>query len=80
MVSDGTADDTKRASAADMLKEMLANEDLPSVDVLKEMSLLGFSRRTVFSAKKDIQAEAYRKDNAWYWRLAPDREENVNAD
>ena len=80
MVSDGTADDTKRTSAADMLKEMLANEDLPSVDVLKEMSLLGFSRRTVFSAKKDIQAEAYRKDNAWYWRLAPDREENVNAD
>jgi hypothetical protein len=61
----------KSSDVTACLLEMLDNRDMLSTDVLSEMAQLGVSRRTVFSVKKDIGVEAYRKDNAWYWRLPP---------
>lgn len=59
----------KRSDVIDFLIEMLQDQDILSCDVLAEMNQLGVSRRTVFHAKKEIGVQAYRKENAWYWRL-----------
>jgi hypothetical protein len=59
----------KRSDVVDCLIEMLSGQDMLSSEVLAEMSQLGVSRRTAFNVKKEIGVQAYRKENAWYWRL-----------
>lgn len=59
----------KRADVAECIIEMLSDQDMLSSDILAEMAQLGVSRRTVFNVKKEVGVQAYRKENAWYWRL-----------
>lgn len=60
---------SKKADVADFLIEMLKENDVLSADILSEMNQLGVSRRTVFYVKKEVGIQAYRANNAWYWRL-----------
>ena len=59
----------KKVDVAYCLIEMLSEHDMLSSDILSEMSQLGVSRRTVFSAKREVGIQAYRENNYWYWRL-----------
>jgi len=59
----------KRSDVVDCIIEMLSERDMMSSEILAEMSQLGVSRRTLFNVKKEIGVQAYRKENAWFWRL-----------
>ena len=41
---------------------------MASTEVFERMGQLGFSERTIKSAKKDLGIDTYRKGDAWYWR------------
>ena len=62
-------DENKRKMAGRYLFELLSERDIPSFDIFKKMNLWGISRRTTQTAKSDIGANAYRKDDMWYWTL-----------
>ncbi len=69
----------KKADVTDCLIEMLSEHDVLSADILSEMSQLGVSRRTVFNAKKEVGVQAYRNNNAWYWRLPKTRPDGIDG-
>lgn len=54
--------------AKDLLRLMLSTNDMASTEVFERMGQLGFSERTIKSAKKDLGIDTYRKGGAWYWR------------
>lgn len=54
--------------AKDLLRLMLSSDDMASAEVFERMGQLGFSERTIKSAKKDLGVDTYRKGGAWYWK------------
>lgn len=54
--------------AKDLLRLMLSTGDIASSEVFERMGRLGFSERTIKSAKKDLDVDTYRKGGSWYWR------------
>ena len=58
----------KLERAKDLLLLMLSTGDMASSEVFERMTQLGFSERTIKSAKKSLDIDAYRKGGAWYWR------------
>ena len=54
--------------AKDLLLLMLSTGDMASSEVFERMTQLGFSERTIKSAKKSLDIDTYRKGGAWYWR------------
>ena len=54
--------------AKDLLRLMLSTNDMASTEVFERMGQLGFSERTIKSAKKDLGIDTYRKGGAWYWK------------
>ncbi len=73
-----TAPDTKSEEAANYLIDRLSARDVLSSELISELTALGISRRTVFSAKKDVGIQAYRKEAAWYWRIPKNMEEKCS--
>jgi len=61
--------ETKIEVAVRMLLSLLRKEDLLSNQVLRYMSDLGISERTVHSAKKQLGVVSYKRQNKWYWSL-----------
>lgn len=64
-----TTPDAKSKEAANDLLDRLSARDVLSPELISELTALGSSRRTVFSAKKDVGIQAYRKEDAWYWHI-----------
>lgn len=60
---------SKRAKAAELLRMLLAYNDVPSAIVMSKMSEYGIGERTVRLAYSEIGATAYRKDNKWFWTI-----------
>ena len=74
-----TSGGNKKTRAAELLKIMLSDDDLPSVDILQKMNLCGIGERTTRAAYKEIGGKAYRKDGMWYWTVDRQKEEGNEA-
>ena len=59
----------KLEQAKTYLLRILKDRDLPSAQVYEMVERLDIKKRTVETAKKEVGIQAYRKNNAWYWRL-----------
>lgn len=59
----------KLEQAKTYLFRLLKDGDLPSTQICEKMDQIGIKKRTVETAKKEAGIQAYRKNNAWYWRL-----------
>lgn len=76
-LSDHSADDIlaspsneerrERDEAADWLAEFLADGPVRSKEIVAAGSPLGFSKRTLERAKKDLGLEARQASDGWYW-------------
>ncbi len=66
----------KKDRAVQLLRIMLSSGDVASVDVFNRMDKLGISKRTVQTAGKELGINAYRKNNAWFWSLTPEENED----
>lgn len=65
---------SKKERAKECLRLLLAEDDIPSVEILKQMKEMNISPRTVRTAQKELGVMAYRKENAWYWHIDKVRE------
>ena len=59
----------KLEQAKAYLLRVLKDGDLPSTQIYEMVERLDIKKRTVETAKKEVGIQAYRKNNAWYWRL-----------
>lgn len=59
----------KLEQAKTYLIRILKDVDLPSTQIYEMVGRLDIKKRTVETAKKEVGIQAYRKNNAWYWRL-----------
>lgn len=59
----------KLEQAKKYLLRILKDGDLPSAQIYEMVARLDIKKRTVETAKKEVGIQAYRKNNAWYWRL-----------
>lgn len=55
--------------AKSYLIRILKEGALPSTKISKMVAHLDISKRTIETAKKEVGIVAFRKENAWYWRL-----------
>lgn len=53
-----------------IILEILEENDMPSLDILNKMKLMGISERTAQSAKKELGITSYKSGHLWYWHLA----------
>ena len=65
---------SKKERAKECLRLLLAEDDIPSVEILKQMKEMNISPRTVRTAQKELGVMAYRKENDWYWHIDKVRE------
>lgn len=59
----------KLEQAKSYLIRILKEGALPSTQIRKMVANLDISKRTIETAKKEVGIVAFRKENAWYWRL-----------
>jgi archaellum biogenesis ATPase FlaH len=59
----------KKEQAKEFLHTLLSVQDIPSTNLYQQMSEIGISERTVRKAKKEMNIQAYKKKNVWYWHL-----------
>ena len=59
----------KLNQAKKFLLQILEGGDLPSTQVYEMVERSGIKKRTAETAKKELGIMAYKKNNAWYWRL-----------
>lgn len=59
----------KLEQAKSYLIRILKEGALPSTKISKMVAHLDISKRTIETAKKEVGIVAFRKENAWYWRL-----------
>lgn len=59
----------KLEQAKAYLIRILKEGALPSTQIRKMVENLDISKRTIETAKKEVGIVAFRKENAWYWRL-----------
>lgn len=64
---------SKRLFVADSLMEILANGAQPTTMIIGFFKQNGISERTVNEAKKNLNIQAFKKGNKWYWKL-PEKE------
>lgn len=64
---------SKRLFVADSLMEILANGSQPTTMIIGFFKQNGISERTVNEAKKNLNIQAFKKGNKWYWKL-PEKE------
>lgn len=67
----------QRCSSIEVMKylsELLSDEPMPSVQLLRETRKLGVSDRTVYKVKKEMEILSVKINNIWYWKF-PDENE-----
>ena len=64
-----SSNEPKIERAKDSLRLLLQNTELPSNEVFERLKVIGISKRTVESARKELPINVYRKENRWYWRF-----------
>ncbi len=60
---------SKKDLAKRYLEELLCEGDCESTVIMKRMSELGISSRTVQQAKSEMNIKAYKSKNCWFWHL-----------
>ncbi|MBR6172402.1 MAG: AAA family ATPase [Eubacterium sp.] len=68
-IQDYDIDESKWALTIRVIRELLDEQDIRSIDVLNKLKILGISERTAHSVKKQMGVTSYKKDNVWYWHL-----------
>jgi len=63
-------DNSKRATAIEMLYEMLQNGPLEGTEVFRACNEAGISTRTVERVKKEMNVRSGREGNKWVWFLS----------
>ena len=48
---------------------MLLGHDRPSIDVIDELMSHGMSKRTIYTAKKELCITSYKTRDVWFWHL-----------
>lgn len=66
---------TKKEKASEYLRIMLSVEDVPSVEIIRRMDMIGIKERTVRTVQKEMGVQAYRKQGTWYWHMSEQEEE-----
>lgn len=61
----------KMDKAAFLIKQMLAQGDMKSVEVYERLEREGISHRTAEDTRKNMGIRCYRKMNQWYWSIKP---------
>lgn len=61
--------ETKMEKAAVLIKEILTNGDVRSVDMYRRLKEAGIGHKTAEITKKEIGVRCYRKMKQWYWSL-----------
>ncbi len=61
--------DSKLDEAGKLLTELLKDGDRRTTEILEELRALGISKRTVQRAKREMDIEAYKQGNVWFWHL-----------
>ena len=64
--------ESKKTVACRMLAGMLTRRDLPSADIIDELLNQGMSKRTIYTAKKELCISSYKVRDTWYWHLPED--------
>lgn len=71
---------TKRGMAAQMLIAMLDGGEVESREVFERFEEIGISHRTVQSAKRDLNLEAFRRGGVWYWCKPTSRMKSIQGE
>ena len=66
--------ETKMDKAAYLIKEVLSQGDVASIEMYKLLETEGISRRTAEVARKNMGIRCYRKMKQWYWSIRPQEE------
>lgn len=69
MMKNAGEDESKSQLAHRILLEILESNDVPSLDILNKMKLMGISERTAQSVKKELGITSYKSGHLWYWHL-----------
>lgn len=72
-------EDGKKMLCRMKLGEMLKEHAKPSNDVLDCLIQIGISRRTVFTVKKQLGIQSFRKGGVWYWQMTDKMSEAEDA-
>jgi putative DNA primase/helicase len=54
--------------AEHFLRDFLKDDEKPSAEILAAAAKVGIKRRTLFTAKKDLDIRAVRKQGSWWWQ------------
>lgn len=60
---------SNKLSCKDILIEILQDGILPSLDVIERAKNKGFSERTIYTEKKNLNIKSIKFNNKWYWQL-----------
>ena len=63
---------TKLESAVKALQLILADNDSAGKDIIEALTASGFSKKTIYNAKKLTGVQSYRKNKVWYWTIPRD--------
>ena len=61
--------ETKMEKAAVLIKEILTDGDVRSVDMYRRLKEAGIGHKTAEMTKKEIGVRCYRKMKQWYWSM-----------
>jgi len=64
--------ESKKTVACKLLASMLTRRDLPSADIIEELQGRGMSKRTIYTAKKELCISSYKVRDTWYWHIPED--------
>lgn len=64
--------ESKKDTACKLVSQMLLGRDLPSTDIIEELLGRGMSKRTIYTAKKELCITSYKHRDVWYWHLPED--------
>ena len=69
----------KLEAACDAIHEILSKGDALGSEIVSSLVTAGISKRTVYSAKKKLSINSYRKNGSWFWRLPGRKESDQNG-
>jgi len=64
--------ESKKDMACKLVSQLLLRGDLPSSDIIEELLRRGMSKRTIYTAKKELCITSYKQQDVWYWHLPED--------
>lgn len=69
LLSNRAFEESKQGYAERRLHEVLSDAAVGATEAFQAMVALGFTKRTVDRAKKELRVKSYQKDGKWFWRL-----------